>query len=62
MGAVGWLILPPLERLLGLEGFLIEVLLVLVPGLICMAVYVGLSFVFRLNELLWLVNWVRQRR
>jgi putative peptidoglycan lipid II flippase len=62
MGAVGWLIVPPLQNALGLENWWAEILLVLLPASLCMVVYVGLSFVFRLNELLWLVNWARQRR
>ncbi|MGV2435495.1 MAG UNVERIFIED_CONTAM: hypothetical protein LVT10_11955 [Anaerolineae bacterium] len=59
---MGWSIVPPLQNALGLENWWAEILLVLLPASLCMVVYVGLSFVFRLNELLWLVNWARQRR
>ncbi len=61
MGAVGLLTLPLLERVIGSAGIVREAALVGVSAGLCLAIFVAMTALLRLEELRWLVRMLRQR-
>ncbi len=61
MGLVGWALLPWLLPTLMTAGFLTESGLVAVAALVCGAVFVGVAWVLRIDELRWLVRLIWRR-
>ncbi len=61
MGLVAYALLPWLLTVLAGEAILMEVGAVLVVGMVCGAVFVGMAFALRLEELRWLLTLIRRR-
>lgn len=64
MGAVAWVILPPIVAFVGDVGTLREVAIVVLSGSVSVAVFAAVAFALRVEELRWIVGllWSRVRR
>jgi putative peptidoglycan lipid II flippase len=61
MGLVAAWTLPVLAQVIGVDGFVREVALVMASGGLSAGVFLGLAYLLRLEELRWLWGLVRQR-
>ncbi len=61
MGVVGGLALLPLEQMIGTAGILRHAVVVVIDGGLCVAVFLGMAALLRLEELRWLVRLLRER-
>ncbi|MGB1287222.1 MAG: murein biosynthesis integral membrane protein MurJ [Aggregatilineales bacterium] len=61
MVIIAMLTLPALTDIIGTQGILREALLVMVTGVLYGGIFIGLALLLKVEELLWLVQLIRQR-
>jgi putative peptidoglycan lipid II flippase len=61
MALVGWYLLPIVSNLIGITGFLSQLLLVLVLGCVSGTVYFVLAYLLRIDELRWMISLMKQK-
>lgn len=61
MAFVAWRILPIVTNIIGIEGFLNQLLLVMVVGGIAGIIYFILAYILRIDELRWMLGLMKQK-